>query len=102
MEEARAGGGWVEVGVVVVVEVGWLVGAGGIIRPATREGPFFVCRCRCGVHYKNRHSRTRGEGRWGRGCGGGGLEGVIGHRLDKGDSQSTHASDIMRAGSLCG
>lgn len=54
---------------------GWLVGwGGGIIRPATRESPFFFCRCRCGVHYKNRHSRTRGEGRWGRGCGGGGPE----------------------------
>lgn len=34
-----------------------------------------------------------GEGDW---------RGVKGHRLDKGDSQSTHASDIMRAGSLCG
>lgn len=82
---------------------GWLVGwGGGIIRPATRESPFFFVAV---VMESIIRIGTRAQGD--RGVGGGVVgegdwRGVKGHRLDKGDSQSTHASDIMRAGSLCG
>lgn len=90
--------------VVVVVEVGWLVGwGGGDNKAGHKRKPVFFFVAVVVESIIRIGTRAQGE----RGVGGGVVgegdwRGVKGHRLDKGDSQSTHASDIMRAGSLCG